>query len=764
MIVFSCLLDFAVTAYFVHKKLSGKQYSGKQYSGKTLDNNHVYIALPPVPAIPLTIPTNSRNRIAVFKTDSIPNEDLNNTTRQYCNKYNLDFIQLNYDKTDLKLPWMHLYHLLRSEEYEYVVLLLNSPIPLHPTSEKPVQRLIQQSGDSDLIAFRDASSSSELNTYMFIFKNSEWSQYKCAQLFAAPSEIQTLLLDQVYTTFRHKSLAEFKPELDAGLPYMLQCTCVYNEKACELNHNGKNVYPWTGVPGYVELERITLQRDERVYNQKIPKIIYQTMNTTLVNRDCNKFSVQAWKQLNPEYRYYYIDNQDTKRFLQKHFDTEVVNAYDLILPGAYQADMFRYCVLYVYGGCYVDSQTQPLMPLRDVINPDDEFVTAYDIKPYALFNCFLCCVPEHPALKLAIDKIVYNVKHRMYYKSRLKLTGPILLGMCLNKSLGRSAKKDLHTGLPSTVKILRAEFLSSTSVFINVGDQKFILYKYWFNLKQLETETPINIYDIFGKERYGSAHEKKLIFRRSLLIPNTFRLDPYCLKVYKHPFVKIRLGKQNDGGYVIVDIPQAQYDLYLSAYDGTSISFEQDFCKKYPNVKCNLYDGFLQKIYTQQNHFNMNTNMNSNIQFVHQRIGALETTKETNWHSSINRHDNLFVKMDMKGGGEFPWLESLSKRQLSKIAQLVIGFHFPNLISHERMFKKLNETHYLVHIHGCNFHGYTKHKHVLVPLVFVCTYLNKKYFPSLPELNDTAFPTTLDSPNNVHASDLVLKEEPFQFK
>ena len=754
MIVFTCILVFGVTAYLVHK----------QYSGKTLDNNHVYIALPPVPAIPLTIPTNSRNRIAVFKTDSIPNEDLNNTTRQYCNKYNLDFIQLNYDKTDLKLPWMHLYHLLRSEEYEYVVLLLNSPIPLHPTSEKPFQRLIQQSANSDLIAFRDASSSSELNTYMFIFKNSEWSQYKCAQLFAAPSEIQTLLLDQVYTTFRHKSLAEFKPELDAGLPYMLQCTCVYNEKACELNHNGKNVYPWTGVPGYVELERITLQRDERVYNQKIPKIIYQTMNTTLVNRDCNKFSVQAWKQLNPEYRYYYIDNQDTKRFLQKHFDTEVVNAYDLILPGAYQADMFRYCVLYVYGGCYVDSQTQPLMPLRDVINPDDEFVTAYDIKPYALFNCFLCCVPEHPALKLAIDKIVYNVKHRMYYKSRLKLTGPILLGMCLNKSLGRSAKKDLHTGLPSTVKILRAEFLSSTSVFINVGDQKFILYKYWFNLKQLETETPINIYDIFGKERYGSAHEKKLIFRRSLLIPNTFRLDPYCLKVYKHPFVKIRLGKQNDGGYVIVDIPQAQYDLYLSAYDGTSISFEQDFCKKYPNVKCNLYDGFLQKIYTQQNHFNMNTNMNSNIQFVHQRIGALETTKETNWHSSINRHDNLFVKMDMKGGGEFPWLESLSKRQLSKIAQLVIGFHFPNLISHERMFKKLNETHYLVHIHGCNFHGYTKHKHVLVPLVFVCTYLNKKYFPSLPELNDTAFPTTLDSPNNVHASDLVLKEEPFQFK
>ena len=747
VVVLVCLIFLGISIFMVHQLSKQKK-------------KEVVVIIPPEPTVPLALPMDSRNRMALLQASQNKNETMDEVTRQYCLKYNLDFLPVKIQGPFM--TWMYLFHLLRTEAYEYVVLLLNPDAPLHPDSEKSIQRLIQQSGDSDLIAFRNVTDPSKLSTKMLIFKNTEWSQYKCTQLYSNPKNIQKLLLDQVFTTFKHKTLFEFKNELDSGLPYNLQCLCVYHEKACELNHSNKTIYPWKGVDGYVEIESTLPKKDLRVSNQKIPKIIYQTMNTTLVNNDRKKFSVDQWKQLNPEYKYYYLDAVDRRKFLQKHFDSNVVEAYDSLLPGAYQADLVRYCLLYVYGGCYVDSQTQPYMPLREIISPEDEFVGSNDFKDYALLNFFICSVPQHPALKLVIDRVVSNIKKRKYFKSQLKLTGPIALGMSVNQSLGRPLKQSLRKGLPRKMNMLTFVFDQKSTVFegksflsLYKDTNEFLMHKYHYNKKQLEQNKVISIDDTTGKERYHPANDKKNVFRRSLLPKNKFHLDPYCLKVYQNPFSKIRLGRQEDGGYVVIDIPQVQYDLFLSAGVGLDISFEIDFCKKYPSVDCRLYDGTLDKLPEGQENY-------PNIQFVKKNIGPQETSSETNWHSLIQEHNNIFIKMDIEGA-EFPWFNSLSKSQLSKFAQVVVEFHHPETESHERVLRNLNSTHYLVHIHGCNFEGYVKHKHVLVPLVFECTYLNKKYFSGLPELNETPFPTALDFADKKTVSDLILTGEPFQF-
>ena len=38
-------------------------------------------------------------------------------------------------------------------------------------------------------------------------------------------------------------------------------------------------------------------------------------------------------------------------------------------------------------------------------------------------------------------------------------------------------------------------------------------------------------------------------------------MDPQVLTVYKTPFPKIRVGRDGDGGYIIADIPDIQYNL-----------------------------------------------------------------------------------------------------------------------------------------------------------------------------------------------------------
>ena len=277
----------------------------------------------PKPLLPLSI--DSRNEIALVRSNK------NSDTNDYCDMHHIDVLQIQGHK------WAFVFHLLDTNQYKYVVV---TDLTLKPNSGKPIQRLIQQSGDSDLIVCRDKHDPSKISLDMLIFKNSEWSKYKCAKLYLNSDD----LLDQVYTNFKHKSLLQAKQQLDKGLPYMLQCTCVYNEKAFEFGISAKDMYPWTGVEGFIEIEKLPLS-DTVTTDQLIPKRIYQTNDSTLVPLHRNKFSTEAWKQLNPEYTYHYFDALDRRKFIETHFDANVCKAYDMLLPGAYQADPFRYCLL-----------------------------------------------------------------------------------------------------------------------------------------------------------------------------------------------------------------------------------------------------------------------------------------------------------------------------------------------------------------------------------------------------------------------------------
>jgi hypothetical protein len=412
--------------------------------------------------------------------------------------------------------WKYMYNLLKSNKYDYVVLI-DASVDWNSDSNKPLQRLIQQSGDSDLIAFRDAIHPDKIGTKMFILKNTEWSLYKCNQLFLNP-KMQKVLLDQVYTPFKHSTLLKFKPYLDLGLPYNLQCTCVYNEKAMNLNSTAADIYPWAGVPNFLEIPTHVPPVAKSVKEQKIPRIIYQTMSTTLMNNEQYMFGAKAWQDLNPEYTYQFFDDLSCRKFLEIHFDADVVATYNTLLPGAYKSDLFRYCLLYVTGGCYVDCQTQPFIPLHHVIDADTEFCSALDGGDprgmYCIFQGFLCTVPQHPVLMLSINKIVKNVQQRKVFEGQFELTGPDLFGKCLNKYFGRPKRQSLKGSLPRGNKLLC--HYGSCVPYIKHGDTNFLLTRYFFNSKQLSKTSP-TIYSIAGKEHYSVALKNNRVLKFPLL-------------------------------------------------------------------------------------------------------------------------------------------------------------------------------------------------------------------------------------------------------
>lgn len=55
--------------------------------------------------------------------------------------------------------------------------------------------------------------------------------------------------------------------------------------------------------------------------------------------------------------------------MAKHMGKTVLEIYDKLIPKAYKADLFRYSVVYVYGGCYVDIAEVMLDGFNGVLRP-----------------------------------------------------------------------------------------------------------------------------------------------------------------------------------------------------------------------------------------------------------------------------------------------------------------------------------------------------------------------------------------------------------
>lgn len=87
--------------------------------------------------------------------------------------------------------------------------------------------------------------------------------------------------------------------------------------------------------------------------------------------------VESWKQQSRwEYRFY--TDERAKIFLATHFPPEVKEAYDDLIPGAFKADLFRYCILFIYGGVYADIDVMNTSELDAAIDDDVGFMIPLD--------------------------------------------------------------------------------------------------------------------------------------------------------------------------------------------------------------------------------------------------------------------------------------------------------------------------------------------------------------------------------------------------
>jgi mannosyltransferase OCH1-like enzyme len=161
------------------------------------------------------------------------------------------------------------------------------------------------------------------------------------------------------------------------------------------------------------------------YNPVIPLNIYQTWHTKKIPQKMFE-TINLIKILNPRFNYHLFDDNDCREFIRHNFPPIVVNAFDSLIPGAYKADLWRYCVLYKNGGIYLDIKYRPLNNFRFITMTEKEHFVL-DADKNGVYNALMVCKPGNNILLKAINKIIENVKNKFYGNHFLEPTGPLLL-------------------------------------------------------------------------------------------------------------------------------------------------------------------------------------------------------------------------------------------------------------------------------------------------------------------------------------------------
>ena len=142
--------------------------------------------------------------------------------------------------------------------------------------------------------------------------------------------------------------------------------------------------------------------------KEIPKIIYICHK----NVKCLSMTYKFWKRLNPGYEIKLFNDAMCEQFLLDQFSEHHQTVFKFIPDGPIKSDFWRVCILYKYGGIYVDADIHPLVPLDKYLLRSCDFVTCVT-KSNGNFNPhFIAAKKNDDVLKKCIDEYIQFYNHR----------------------------------------------------------------------------------------------------------------------------------------------------------------------------------------------------------------------------------------------------------------------------------------------------------------------------------------------------------------
>ena len=140
----------------------------------------------------------------------------------------------------------------------------------------------------------------------------------------------------------------------------------------------------------------------------IPKIIHQTYRDATSLPEIYAMCARQIAALHPDYEYKFWSDNDMYAFMRSEFPTywsKFVALPRMIM----QIDMFRYFLMYKYGGVYADMDYYMLRPLDGIIAGKELMLPvnheSLDGAPLCIGNCIFASRPGHPFWRKLMDSL-----------------------------------------------------------------------------------------------------------------------------------------------------------------------------------------------------------------------------------------------------------------------------------------------------------------------------------------------------------------------
>jgi mannosyltransferase OCH1-like enzyme len=172
----------------------------------------------------------------------------------------------------------------------------------------------------------------------------------------------------------------------------------------------------------IMLNHVILEEEDDFKEQRIPKIIIQTSETLIMNN-----AMETIKDFNPEYEYRFFTDIQRREFLKNTFSQKIIDAYDMLVPGAFKADLFRYGYLFIHGGCYFDDKMIAREALKNIILPEDDLLLCEDAESESILNSIIMTAPRNFLFLKLLLTACDNILARNMNDGMLSLTGPKLM-------------------------------------------------------------------------------------------------------------------------------------------------------------------------------------------------------------------------------------------------------------------------------------------------------------------------------------------------
>lgn len=185
------------------------------------------------------------------------------------------------------------------------------------------------------------------------------------------------------------------------------------------------------IKTYKDLKKHTFNKCDT-----IPKIVFRTGRYKV--DDLPKLVVELYENEmanNPDYTLFYFDNSDVDNFVILEYGIIMFDYMNQLIPSAFQADFWRYLILYKYGGIYLDFTMHTLVPFDEILKEHKEVYVRDTCDLCGIYNAFIAVKPNAELIGKAIEKVIENIKNKYKGVNALDVTGPTMLGRVFKQEL-----------------------------------------------------------------------------------------------------------------------------------------------------------------------------------------------------------------------------------------------------------------------------------------------------------------------------------------